>query len=261
MTHFTAKSLRLQKLYLLFLFVLISSSFFNGCSSQSDAAWKTIQMGFRNETSQIEKAPLKNNLSYLRVNINGLDVLLVKGYIDSGSNGLVDVWYSSDGSVLRIQEGRYVGSFGFDQNWQEVFRNDAPSFNMLLNSAMSSPIKLSSALDQNPKKYFSAQSYIAMPSYKAMRDERISTIVLAPVLPESSATPATIPRSFKNYLANKELIWISETPQPNDIFKKKGDSFAWYGFLKTKGGFVQVIGQQCLSKDFCITWTPWPVQP
>ena len=73
--------------------------------------------------------------------------------------------------------------------------------------------------------------------------------------------PDSIPNSLKKYLKNNDLIWISETPQPNDIFKKKGANFAWYGFVKKNGTFEQVIGQQCLSKDFCITWMPWPIQP
>jgi len=248
--------------------------FLQGCSSQSDAAWKTMQLGFRNEAAQIEKAPLKNNLTYLRANINGFDVLLVKGYVDSNPNGPIDVWYSSDRSVLRIQQGRYLGSIGFDQNWYEVSRSNAPSFDFLLNTEMSSSSKTSTSAIRNTKKYFSSQSYVVMPSYQVMREERISSVVFAFNPPSNlsltapltsvlatPSIPETIPSSFKKYLLNKELIWVSETPQPNDIFKKKGASFAWYGFVKSNAGFTQVIGQQCLSKEFCITWTPWPVQP
>ena len=211
-------------------------------------------MGFRDEAAQIEKSPLKNNLSYLRVNINGLDVLLVKGYVDSDSRGPIDVWYSSDGSVMRIQQGRYLGSIGFDQNWQEVTRQDAPGLDFILNSELSQSVKNPITPIKSVKKYFSNQSYVAMPSYLVMRDERISGVI-------SSTVPDSIPSSIKKYLNNKDLIWVAETPQPNDLFKKKGASFAWYGFVKNKDGFEQVVGQQCLSKDFCITWTPWPPQP
>ena len=255
-------------------FATVFLGFLQGCSSQSDAAWKTMQLGFRNEAAQIEKAPLKNNLTYFRANINGFDVLLVKGYVDSNPNGPIDVWYSSDRSVLRIQQGRYLGSIGFDQNWYEVSRSNAPSFDFLLNTEMSSSSKTSTSAIRNTKKYFSSQSYVVMPSYQVMREERISSVVFAFNPPSNlsltapltsvlatPSIPETIPSSFKKYLLNKELIWVSETPQPNDIFKKKGASFAWYGFVKSNAGFTQVIGQQCLSKEFCITWTPWPVQP
>jgi len=229
-----------------------------GCSFQSDATWKTVQLGLSDIASQIEKSPLQNNLTYLRANINGLDVLLVKGYVDPDSRGPIDVWYSSDGSVMRIQQGRYHGSIGFDQNWQEVSRKDAPNLMMLLNAEMTLPSNSSITPIKTVKKYFSTQSYVGMPSYLVMRDERVSAVVS-----DNSVTslPNSIPSSFKKYLQNKDLIWVSETPQPNTIFQKKGTSFAWYGFLKNKVGFEQVIGQQCLSKEFCITWMPWPIQP
>ena len=189
-------------------------------------------------------------------------MLLVKGYVDSDSRGSIDVWYSSDGSVMRIQQGRYLGSVGFDQNWQEVSRNDAQNLTELLNpeATLLRNIAINSSIApiKTIKKYFSTQSYIGMPSYLVMRDERVSAVVS-----DNSSTylPNSIPNSLKKYLQNKDLIWVSETPQPNSIFQKKGTSFAWYGFVKNKDRFEQVIGQQCLSKEFCITWMPWPIQP
>lgn len=253
----TTQSYFLKKIYFLILTGFISA-FLHGCSSQSDAAWKTMRLGFRDEAAQIEKSPLKPNLNYLRVNINGLDVLLVKGYVDPNVQGPIDVWYSSDGSVMRIQAGRYLGSTGFDQNWQEVTRNEATNFVTLLNNELNANKNLSGssslAAIKSIKKYFSTQSYLAKPSYLVMRDERVSALV-------SSTPPESIPSSFKKYIQHQDLIWVSETPQPNDIFKKKGDNFAWYGFVKNNSSFAQVIGQQCLSKEFCITWMPWPIQP
>jgi hypothetical protein len=240
------------------LLTVLVAFLLQGCSSQSEATWKTVQLGMSDIASQIEKSPLQNNLTYLRANINGLDVLLVKGYLDQDSRGPIDVWYSSDGSVMRIQQGRYLGSVGFDQNWQEVSRKDAPNLMLLLNAEMTLPSNNSITSIKTVKKYFSTQSYVGMPSYLVMRDERVSAVVSDQSF---TSIPNSIPSSFKKNLQNKGLIWVSETPQPNSIFQKKGTSFAWYGFLKNKVGFEQVIGQQCLSKEFCITWMPWPIQP
>ncbi|SMC81958.1 hypothetical protein [Polynucleobacter kasalickyi] len=227
-----------------------------------------MQLGFRDDAALIEKSPLKNNLVYLRVNLGGLDALLVKGYVDQDPRGPIDVWYSSDGSIMRIQAGRYLGSVGFDQNWQELSRKDAPNLEMILNNAFSSnqinsvsnkqATNSSSSNLFGVKKYFSTQSYISIPSHLVMRDERISATVSTMV---SGTLPETIPSSFKKYLANKNLIWVSETPQPEDLFKKKGASFGWYGFIKNKDTYQQIIGQQCFSNQFCITWMPWPLQP
>jgi len=256
MIYFSAKSLFLKKIF--FLILVSSAGFLNGCSSQSGAVWKTLQIGFSDVSSQIEKSPLQNNLTYLRANINGLDVLLAKGYTDLNSRGPVDVWYSSDGAIMRIQEGRYLGSIGFDQNWNEVSRSDAPSLIMILNRETAPDSKDSLAPIKSVKKYFSTQSYTHKPSYLVMDGERVSSSLSANMF---GSIPDSIPNSLKKYLKNKDFIWVIETPQPNDIFKKKGASFAWYGFVKKNGTFEQVIGQQCLSKDFCVTWMPWPIQP
>ena len=98
-----------------------------GCTTDSDVALKTFKSTFNNQSAVIENASLNKELSYLRVNVVGLDALLVKGYADQDKNGAIDVWYSSDGSMMRLQKGRYLGSVGFDRNWQNVEFKDAPN--------------------------------------------------------------------------------------------------------------------------------------
>jgi hypothetical protein len=251
--------------YLLKIKVLIglcatlSVSLLLGCSSQSEALYKTLQISFSNTSRLIDNAPLKDNLNYLRVNINGLDALLVLGYVENDGDEKINVWYSKEGSVLRIKEGRYFGSLGFDQEWRTVKRNNSPSFNNLLTTEMaslsqSSSLESSSRNTQPNKRYFFTQTYSEFPSYRHVMEERMSNQVI-------QAPQPVIPSSMKKFLPTDGIVWIYETTAPIDRSFKKNPPFAWYAFVKKKDSYQQILGQQCLSADYCLTWIPWPIKP
>jgi hypothetical protein len=242
--------------FILFSSFVMACLCISACSSTSDASLKMVKAAFDNPSKNIEVAVLKPNLSYLRVNIAGLDALMVKGYIDQDKNGAIDVWYSSDGSVMRIQKNRYLGSVGFDLNWVNVMVKDVPSFSFILSNdkkTQSNPYLQSMTPFFPVEQYFFSRSRTVMPSYLSMQDERMSVSV-------SDQTPKTIPKHLMASLKNKELVWLSEKPQIIRTLKNPTDTFAWYGFEKSSSGFKEVISQQCLTQDFCITWMSWPIQ-
>lgn len=227
-----------------------------GCTTDSDVALKTFKSTFNNQSAVIENASLNKELSYLRVNVVGLDALLVKGYADQDKNGAIDVWYSSDGSMMRLQKGRYLGSVGFDRNWQNVEFKDAPNLINIVEYYKRPAIspQLKSVADFYPKDlYFFSRNKTQMPEYQTALQERMSISV-------SDQAPKTIPKSLKPYLQNKELVWVSEKPLSTQDKTNPRDNFAWYGFEKKNSSFIQVFGQQCFSPDFCISWMPWPIQ-
>jgi len=242
--------------FILFSSCVMACLSISACSSTSDASLKMVKSAFDNPSKNIEVAVLKPNLSYLRVNIAGLDALMVKGYIDQDKNGAIDIWYSSDRAVMRIQNNRYLGSVGFDLNWVNVLVRDVPSFSFILSNDKKTPSNpyLQSMTPFFPvEQYFFSRSRTVMPSYLSMQDERMSVSV-------SDQIPKTIPKHLMAYLKNKELVWLSEKPQVIRTLKSPTDTFAWYGFEKSSSGFREVISQQCLTQDFCITWMPWPIQ-
>jgi hypothetical protein len=226
-----------------------------GCTTASDAAFQTFKSAFQNTLSQINQATLNPEFRYLRVNIAGLDALMVKGYLDKDMNGDIEIWYSSDGSVMRFQQGRYLGSVGFDTNWQNVSFKNAPKLEKIVadfDRPNPSP-KLSNVNAFYPTvQYFFSRSHTLTPSRKTVLDESISASV-------SRNIPQSIPKTFLPYVQSKDLIWVTEhTSQP--ITDKKSNLSSLYGFQKTNNQYLLIIGQQCLTMDFCITWMPWPVQ-
>ena len=240
------------------LYLLLSCTpfFFMGCSSDSDAAYKTLVSTFQDDSKVMADASLNKDLSYLRVNIDGLEALMVKGYIDQDKLGPIDVWYSSDGSVLRLQKGRYLGSLGFDKNWQHVQLQDAPDFTNIVNQFKreTASIQLKSVASFYPEQqYFFSRSKTEMPGYQSSLQERVGASA-------QDSAPIGIPKSLSSYLNPSEIVWVSEKPLNNNEKAKNNSSYAWYGFKKINSSYVQVIGQQCLSADFCITWMPWPIQ-
>lgn len=243
------------RLFLTFFSLLFPLTILQGCTTASDAAFLTFRSSFQNTSSIINQSTLNSQFRYLRVNVAGLDALMVKGYIDRDSNGNIEVWYSSDGSVLRLQQGRYLGSVGFDTNWQNVTMRNAPKLEKMIadfDRPNPSP-KLTTVNSFYPtEQYFFSRNHTQMPLHKTTLDEMISASV-------SRNTPKSIPKSLLPYLQNKSLIWIAEQQSQLDHFRSS-NGLAWYGFQKVNNQYLQMIGQQCLDDNFCITWMPWPVQ-
>ena len=51
---------------------------------------------------------------------------LVLGYVDTSSDGPVEVWYSGSGEVVRMRHGRVVGTTGLSTDWRAVrFRDES----------------------------------------------------------------------------------------------------------------------------------------
>ena len=235
------------------LFLLVS--IFQGCTTASDAAFLTFKSAFQDTSSLINKTTLNPQYRYLRVDIAGLDVLMVKGYLDQDTNGDIEIWYSSDGSVVRFQQGRYLGSVGFDNNWQNVSLKNAPRLEKIVadfDRPNPSP-KISAVNSFYPiMQYFFSRSHTSISSRQTILEEPISASV-------SRNTPPSIPKTLLPYLQNKDLIWVNEETSKSASDKKSARS-SWYSFQKTDNQYLLIAGQQCLAINFCVTWMPWPVK-
>jgi hypothetical protein len=91
----------------------------SGCTSTTDATWATAQNLLPSWARPVPQ-PSNPNYDYLRVTINGRSALLVLGEIDQHPLGRIDSFYSGEAEVLKLQNGRIVGSGGMTTNWVKV---------------------------------------------------------------------------------------------------------------------------------------------
>jgi hypothetical protein len=210
--------------------VLSLASAVSGCSSGSQAMIDTAR-GIWSGTSAVDSAPLNPRLRYLRVSIDGRVALLVLGYVDPHPQGRIEVWYSAQHEVLKLQNGRIVGATGLTTEWRHVALPALPDWGTLL--ASTQPLDWVRTRD-------------VMPGYRygirdALRLERIAAPDATRLLGEDS----------------KNLVWFEETLTPD-----QGDAPALpparYALDLHAAGEPVVYGEACLARDLCFAWQRWP---
>ena len=208
----------------------------SACAQSRSAAWTTARH-MVNSSSAVDTAQLNPRYRYLRVTTNGEVALLVLGYVDLDALGRpVDVWYTADQEVLRLQNGRLVALLGTPTEWRSVtLPADLPAW---------SPGQ-------------AAYSYLRqrdeMPGYRIGLQERVQ---VRPVpAPSNSALAQLSPAS---------LQWFEETA---DRLNNSGDPIqpqparlpaARYAIAPGATTSAPVYGEQCIDTSFCISWQTWP---
>ena len=178
----------------------------------------------------IDQQPLNPQLDYLRVSLNGRVALMVLGYREQTQQGTVDTWYSSQGEVLKLQNGRIVSTVGLALDWRDVRYQNLPAW---------------------PEASTTTQQQVfvrvrdQMPSYRFGITERIAILpIAAPKDAKLAGVSAT------------QLRWFEEKVVPSP----HGLASARFG-LHTHAGVTQVIyGEQCLTESMCIAWQKWPAR-
>jgi hypothetical protein len=189
---------------------------------------RTLAQAF-DSGQNIDQQPLNPQLDYLRVSLNGRVALMVLGYREQAMQGLVDTWYSVDGEVLKLQNGRLVSTAGFALDWRDVRYQNLPTWSEA--SADTQRVFVRTR-DQMPKYRFGITEQIAIYPIAAPKDAKLAGI---------SAT---------------QLHWVEEKV----LAVPHGLASARFG-LHTHAGVTQVIyGEQCLTESMCIAWQKWPAR-
>lgn len=178
----------------------------------------------------IDQHPLNPQLDYLRVSLNGRVALMVLGYREQTQQGPVETWYSSQGEVLKLQNGRMVSTVGLALDWRDVRYQNLPTwFEALTNSQQQVFVRVR---DQMPSYRFGITEQIAIFPIAAPKDAKLAGV---------SAT---------------QLRWLEEKV----VSSPHGLASARFG-LHTHAGVTQVIyGEQCLTESMCIAWQKWPAR-
>ncbi len=210
------------------LLLLVAAT--GGCASGGDAIFETAQSLIARNPG-IENAKLDPKFRYLRVVIGGRVVLLALGYLDPHEQGTIEVWYSAEREVVRLQNGRLVGAAGVTTEWRNVILPDLPGWDRLASGA--TPFRWSRIRD-------------VMPGYQYGLRDTLSLDVVTP--PEKSALQGLDP---------KELVWFEER-LVDQVSSKAALPAARYAVQLAGEQSVVVYGEQCLAAQMCFTWQRWP---
>jgi hypothetical protein len=179
---------------------------------------------------QVDTISLNPNLRYLRVTFKGRVILLVLGYKEPHVLGPIETWYSAEGEVLRMQNGRILSTTGLEVDWRAVRHKEQPSWAHLLEH---NNLQFKREIDE-------------MPGYRFGIEQRLS---LYQIPTPNNALLKGLPPS--------DLRWFEEKV----LDQNHGLPSARYGLQMEDGQPTVVYADQCLSKDFCFTWQIWPLTP
>jgi hypothetical protein len=198
-----------------------------GCSHTT--VTRTVVDALSNTGSHLDHLQLNPQYRYLRVTVNQKSALLVLGYTEEHQNGPIEIWYSDSGQVLRLQNGRVIGTLGLETDWLNVNYNPLPSWQEI---AQYSPIPYQRKRDQ-------------MPGYRFGILESLS---ISPIPAPAKSEIVPIP--------GKELRWYEEVNSNHPDLSLPSR----YAVIETDGGYLVMYGDQCLSSRFCLSWQVWPAK-
>ena len=200
----------------------------SGCAIEpaTQAVLDAYQLTRSEETEQAAVAGLNPDFNYLRVQVEEREVFLALGYIDQSVDEPVQVWYSGDGDVLRLRDGRVVGAtMKSGPNWQGVSFSQLPSWDAVVTEAAFERVR-----DVSPGYRYGIREQMSIRRIPPPDDTRLQLISAA------------------------SLSWFEETVQGGGIPPAR------YA-LSTDGGAGThrvVYAEQCLSDEFCFSWQVWP---
>lgn len=165
---------------------------------------------------------LNPRFSYLRVQVGEREVFLALGYVDQLADGPVQVWYSSDGDVLRLRDGRVVGVITkYGPDWLGVSFARLPRWGTFGERAEFERVR------------------DARPGYRYGIREKMLIRRISP--PDNSQLRLISPSS---------LSWFEEVVQgASDMPAAR--------YAVGADGLV-VYAEQCLTDEYCFSWQSWP---
>jgi hypothetical protein len=208
-----------------------------GCMSSGTVLTQTVQLLGRQmlsgEAADGLPADPDPRFRYLRLEVEGsTPAMLVLAFVDPHPMGEIEVWYSAQNQVIKLQNGRIVASHGLAVDWTKVHFPVAPP----------------AWGDIRPEGSQFERERDEVPAYRYGLKERLS---VQPVdLPAGVVVPGPI-----NADMAKRYAWFRETATAADGVK----STAWYALEVQMGRSVVVYSEQCLKPDFCLRLQRWPV--
>lgn len=196
----------------------------------------------------VDDIKLNPKLRYLRVTVRGRVALMVLGYVEPSAEGGIDTWYSAEGEVIRLQNGRIVGTAGLETDWRAVRNFSLPAWKDLTGGAERD-------YSLSPRKDTAGGAAVV---YRRERDEMpgyrfgiVQTVSLYPVpVPSNSRLVGVSAAGLRWY---EEAVLGQPDGLPSARFGvDAGEPRVTYGEPRV------IYGEQCLAQNLCIAWQTWP---
>jgi hypothetical protein len=202
------------------------------CAGSSNVVGEVVRLALqKSEPSDPTLAQVLNpQYRYLRATLDGRPFLLILGYVDqdAAAGEAVDVWYTGQGEVLKLKDGRLVGITGTQSDWLAVRHSVLPTWSA------------AAVLDDS-----AAISYVRTRDLKAayqfgMQEQVTLKRIPAPLLSAIAGQPS-------NDLVWLEERYVSGTDLPPSQFAVRQGA---------RGSRV-VYSWQCLSAQMCLSLQEW----
>lgn len=221
-----------MRLIPLFMAVL-ASLFLPGCghTPMTITVFDALGIG----QSSVDEIKINPKLQYMRVSTPARVVLMVLGYADPTLNGVLETWYSSEGEVLKLLNGRLVSSSGLDLDWRSVRYSGVPDWNTMIGKTEA---QYQRVRDEMPGYKFGIQENLRLLKVNWPSNSRLHGI------------PANA------------LVWFEEslvlTNIPHAQLGSSALPTARYAIGYKNSNQTVMYAEQCLATDQCISWQPWP---
>jgi hypothetical protein len=206
---------------------VVVASLCAGCGNTMRSGLATVKEAFASADEVLPAAgTLDLRFAYLRVHVEGRVALMASADHDFGPQGRTAIWYSADGVVLRLADGRLVGMTDGARSWHWVSAAAPIDWQAVRTQGR---VIFEQVIDQQPGWRFG---------------QRRTRVVEALAGPPASHGSVDLPAPVQ---------WFEERNAAGPAQP------SWYAVTFAQKGAEVVYGQTCLDTRWCLSWQPWPV--
>ncbi len=208
-----------------------------GCASSSAPLFEVlslVRLGVDPALqAKFEPSALNPKFRYLKAIVEDrAPVLLVLGYLDPHPAGDIEVWYSAQREVVKIQNGRIVSTAGLTLDWRSTTFPIAPP---TWTEVRADGVDYVRARDEMPSGRYSVTEQVHL------------NRLLTP--PQINLSESMSPDQVGSY------VWFSETYDADD---GKQVPPAWFAVDLHRQTASVAYSEQCLSATLCMKLQAWP---
>lgn len=223
------------------LALLLAVCTLSGCTSYGTGLVQTVLSNIKPQPGG-NAALLIPAYRYLRVSIKGRIIFVTLGDRDNHPDGPIEVYYSSGREVIRLQNGRIVGTVGLLTEWRNVSVREMPNWDAV---ARASGLVAGERVRD------------VMPGYRyGIRDKLVVNKIAPPIKTQLLDVDADSLTWFEerneNSAATGRVNWFFSPEASDETLPPARYAVEFAGDRETV-----VYGEQCLAPDLCFTWQRW----